>query len=93
LRGRVGQSGLSRGFASSATHDPHHRPHQHEHGHQYEHRYQIARNTNPTLVMSSMVDSTGAAIPAVATLAAGRTVDFVSDTTSAVTTPIATGIH
>ena len=33
------------------------------------------------------------AIPAVATLAAGRTVDFVSDTTSAVTTPIATGIH
>ena len=53
----------------------------------------IARKTSPTLVMSSIVDSTGAAMPAVATLAAGRTVDFVSDTTSAVTTPMATGIH
>ena len=40
-----------------------------------------------------MVLSTGAATPAVATLATGRTADFVSDTTSAVTTPIATGIH
>jgi len=44
-------------------------------------------------VTSSTADSTGAAIPAVATLAAGRTVDFVSDTTSAVTTPIAMEIH
>ena len=33
------------------------------------------------LMPSSMVDSTGAAKPAVATLAAGRTADFVSDTT------------
>src|ERR1700750_511947 len=52
-----------------------------------------ATNTNPTLVMSSIVDSTGAATPAVATLAAGRTADFVRCTTSAMTTPIATGIH
>jgi hypothetical protein len=37
--------------------------------------------------------NTGAATPAVATLAKGRTDDFVNDTTSAVTTPIATGIH
>jgi len=37
--------------------------------------------------------SASTTIPAVATLAAGRTVDFVSDTTSAVTTPMATGIH
>src|SRR5882724_3814072 len=53
----------------------------------------IAANTSPTLKMSSTVLSTGAATPAVATLAAGRTVDFVSDTTSAVTTPTAIGIH
>ena len=53
----------------------------------------MARNTSTTLVTSSTVLSTGAAIPAVATLAAGRTVDFVSDTTSATTTPMATGIH
>ena len=50
-------------------------------------------NTKLTLVTSSTVLSTGAATPAVATLAAGRTALFVSDTTSAVTTPMATGIH
>src|SRR5882757_429194 len=53
----------------------------------------IAAKTRPTLATSSIVLSTGAATPAVATLAAGRTVDFVSDTTSAVTTPTAIGIH
>ena len=42
---------------------------------------------------SSTVLSTGAATPAVATLAAGRTALFVSDTTSAVMTPMTTGIH
>ena len=40
-----------------------------------------------------MVLSTGAATPAVATLAAGRTAVLVKCTTSAVTTPIATGTH
>ena len=40
-----------------------------------------------------MVESTGAATPAVATLAAGRTVDFVKDTTSATNTPTTIGIH
>jgi hypothetical protein len=53
----------------------------------------IAKNTNATLTPSSMVDSTGAAPPAVATFAAGRTVDFVSDTTSATSTPTTIGIH
>ena len=53
----------------------------------------MATNTRPTLVTSSNVLSTGAATPAVATLATGRTADFVSDTTRAMTTPIATGIH
>ena len=53
----------------------------------------IATNTSPTLVTSSMVLSTGAATPAVATLAAGRTAVFVRCTTSAVTTPIAIGTH
>lgn len=43
--------------------------------------------------MSSTVLSTGAATPAVATLAAGRTVDFVNETTSATTTPMTTGTH
>ena len=50
-------------------------------------------NTSATLVMSSIVLSTGAANPAVATLAAGRTVVFVRWTTNAVTTPIAIGTH
>src|SRR5688500_13705430 len=53
----------------------------------------IAKNTRPTLVASSKVLSTGAAILAVATLAAGRTADLVSDTASATTTPTTTGIH
>ncbi len=53
----------------------------------------IATNTSTTLATSSSVLSTGAAVPAVATLAAGRTVDFVSDTISATATPTATGTH
>jgi hypothetical protein len=53
----------------------------------------IASATSPTLVTSSIVLSTGAATPAVATLAAGRTAVLVRCTTSATTTPIATGIH
>lgn len=53
----------------------------------------IAANTRPMLTRSSVVLSTGAAAPAVATSAAGRTVDLVSDTTSATTAPAATGIH
>jgi hypothetical protein len=53
----------------------------------------MARITRLMLVTSSTVLSTGAAMPAVATLAAGRTADFVKDTASAVTTPMATGIH
>ncbi len=53
----------------------------------------IATNTNPTLVKSSTVLKTGAATPAVATLATGRTAVFVRCTTRATTTPIAIGTH
>jgi hypothetical protein len=52
-----------------------------------------ATKTSPMLATSSTVDSIGAATPAVATFAAGRTAVLVSDTASATTTPIATGIH
>ena len=45
------------------------------------------------LTPSSIVDSTGAATPAVATFAAGRTADFVNDTTNATRTPTTIGIH
>ena len=50
-------------------------------------------NVRPTLVKSSMVLSTGAATPAVATLAAGRTAVLVRCTARAVTTPMTTGTH
>ena len=53
----------------------------------------IATTASPVLRMSSTVLSTGAAIPAVVTLAAGRTVVFVRWTTNATTTPTAIGTH
>ena len=47
----------------------------------------------PTLLASSAVLTTGAAVPIVAALITGRAADFVRCVVRAMSTPTATGIH
>ena len=98
-QGRLGSSRFSASvscfdLSSPSPQQLDERPYQYRDHNQHEHREQRwPRNTSPMLMPSSTVDSTGAATPAVATLAAGRTADLVSDTNSATRTPITIGIH